>query len=254
MDRRISEGKIMKKFTASILTSVFIISAQSFSANAATVVTDPGNYGYLTGIDSKLQEELGFLQKLQDLDISINSNVSGNKQIGYGVNNNLLLYDDFLSLTLSPYKSDKPATISKNLDVVFPAAKVKQNNDLDKKKYQQSALRASIIFSEMVISSAKQKISQITSLASDIDGTSKLKEGVDVNSRVLLEILVEIRNTNLLLASLTKALASKEYLGNLTAETEEKDKTKDFLKGEGELGASISNSPGRNGKFTKLTR
>ena len=33
----------------------------------------------------------------------------------------------------------------------------------------------------MIINSSKQKVSQITSLASDIDGTTKLKEGIDVN-------------------------------------------------------------------------
>lgn len=244
----------MRKIFCPILLIINIIILQISSAKAASVVTDPGAYSYFSSIDEKMQEQLEFLQSLEDYNISIDNSLTGNKQIGYGINSNLLLYDDYLSLTLSPYKSDKPAIISKNLDIIFPALKVKQSSDLEKRKYQQSSLRASIIFAEMIISGSKQKISQITSLASDIDGTTKLKEGVDVNSRLLLEILTETRNTNLLLANLIKAMASKEYTGSLQIEAEEKDKAKDFLNGDGELGSGISNGSGRNGKFTKITR
>ena len=244
----------MKRISYSILSIIFIIILQISHASAASVVTDPGAYSYFSSIDEKLQEQLEFLQSLENYSISVDNSLTGNKQIGYGINSNLLLYDDYLALTLSPYKSDKPATISKNLDIIFPALRVKQSNDLEKKKYQQGALRSSIIFSEMIINSSKQKVSQITSLASDIDGTTKLKEGIDVNSRLLLEILTETRNTNLLLANLIKAIAAKEYVGSFKVEAEEKDKAKDFLNGEGDLGSGISNGSGRNGKFTKITR
>lgn len=237
-----------------ILLITFIILLQSRIVAASTVVTDPGAYSYLTGIDKKEQEQLEFLKSLETYNISIDNSLTGNKQIGYGINNNFLLYDDYIALTLSPSKSDKPAVISKNLEIVYPAIKVKPSAELERRKYQQASLRASLIFSEMIISSSRQKISQITSLASDIDGTSKLKEAIDVNSRLLLEILLEARNTNFLLANLTKSIAAKEYSGGFVIGSEERDKAEDFFDGEGNLGSGISNPSGRSGKFTKLTR
>lgn len=224
------------------------------AAVAATVVTDPGAYGYLTGIDEKEQEQLEFLQSLENYTISIDNNLSGNKQIGYGINNNLMLYDDYLTLTLPANKSDKPSTISKNLELIYPTVKVAKTKDFEKRKYQQSSLRATLLFSEMIINSSKQKVSQLTSLASDIDGTNKLKEAMDVNSRLLLEILAELRNTNLLLAQVTKSQAARDYSGIVEIDYDEKNKSEDLLKGEGSLGSSISNTSGKGGKFTKITK
>lgn len=238
--------------TGLILAIIFII--VSHTAKASMVVTDPGTYSYLTGIDKKQQEQLQFLQSIQDSTLEIKSNINGNKRIGYGINNTQNFYNDWFSLPGSSQQNQTPINIIKNLDLTFLPVKIKVDNDFSRKNYQQNAAKLSMILSEMVISSAKQRSSEITALASEIDAATKLKESIDVNNRILLEILLETRNTNLLLATAIKANLSKDFVGSLMPDNQEPDKVKDFMEGTSDLGASMKRSGSKGGKFSSMTR
>jgi len=248
----------MKDFVIGALITfilVIILSVFSYAAKASMVVTDPGTYSYLTGIDKKQQEQLQFLQSIQDSTLEIKSNINGNKRIGYGINNTQNFYNDWFSLPGSSQPNQTPINIIKNLDLTFLPVKIKVDNDFHRKNYQQNAAKLSMILSEMVISSAKQRSSEITALANEIDGATKLKESIDVNNRILLEILLETRNTNLLLATTIKANLAKDFVGSLTPDNSDsgKDKVKDFYEGKDDLSHSIKRSSG-SGRFSTLTR
>lgn len=257
----------------SVIIFCMIISFISSAAAQTMVVTDPGAYSYFTGLDKKIQEQLGFAQKIQDAELEIKRSLTGNKRIGYGINNSTILYEEFFQLRdrmsldfkQNNQSSDKPTAIAKNLDIIFPPLKVKIPNDknknkaeaeINKKTYHQNTLKASIIFAEMILSSSKIRVLQITSLANDIDGTTQIKEAIDVNNRLILELLLESRNTNLLLANLIKSQAAKDYEGSSVADYSEDDNgdVEDLMRGQGNLGSAITKPLNRGGKFTGLAK
>lgn len=258
----------MRKFHIILIAFTYVLNIKTAEAQTM-VVTDPGAYTYFTGIDKKLQEELGFLQKIQDADLQIQSSVSGNKKMGYGVNSNTTAYDDFfqlrnaMSIDPNAQASEKPTTIAKNLDLIFVPLKVKipnnpsskTDNTMAKKSYQQNSIKAAAIFSEMILSGSKSRVSQIKALANDIDGTSTLKEALDVENRLIIELLIEARNTNILLANMTKIMAAKDYEGSIIADYTQEDENNvdDLIKGRSGLGVSMMR-PSKGGKFTTIAK
>jgi len=253
---------------------ILILLACAFNINSVLaqtmVVTDPGAYQYFNGLDKKAQEQLEFLQRIQDGDLAIKSTLSGNKRIGYGINSNMISYDEFFQIRNVMFAgqanqtTDKPTAISKSLDLIFPPIKVKipnvtsgkQDNSFVKKAWQQNNIKTSIIFAEMMLSSSKTRISQIASLANDIDSTTTVKEAMDVNSRLILELIVETRNVNLLLANLIKIQSSKDFEGLVTPDYSQDGggDVEDLIRGRSALGASMSKSPLKSGKFTNNSK
>jgi hypothetical protein len=256
----------MKKLALIFITSNFL-SIQCLAQT--TVVTDPGAYSYFNGLDKKSQEQIEFLQKIQDTELALKSSLEGNKRIGYGVNNSLSFYDDFFILKESDQKQniqlgDKPSAISKNLNLLFPIEKFKIPNDSNKSKneivfkkkaFQQQSIKSALIFAEMISNNTKYQLSQVSALAGDIDGTNTLKEALDVNNRLVLELLLEIRNTNLILANLVRLNAAEKFEGlTLPDYTEEEEDGKALMEGKGNLGGAITRGSGRGGKFSSMTR
>lgn len=247
-----------------ILIIIFLFSP-FFAKAQTTVVTDPGAYAYLGGIDKKLLESLEFLQEIQNLETSIKNSLSGNKKIGSGVNSSLINYDEFFlfSNNLPTKKSlgskDRAQLITRDLDVLFPAVKFQiseeknkaQEIELRKKKWQMDNIKLSLIFSEMILNTSRNRISQITALGNDVDSTTSIKEAMDVNNRLILELLMETRNLNLLLAHQLRLQSGKDFQGDIVADY--KPSLSQELRGSGSLGEVISKTT-KSSKFTDLAR
>lgn len=236
-----------------LILSILMIFLTNTSLFAAMVVTDPGTYTYLSGMDKKLQEQLSFSQKLQEVDLEIRNKLSGNKKVGYGINSNYNFFNDYFLLPSTTQKSEKISIILKSLESIYQPVTLKINDDLDKRKYQQNAIKSSLVLSEMIINSSKQRGIEISSLSAEVDNNNSIKEAIDVNNRILLELLLETRNSNLLLANLTRAMAAKEYVGEIITDPEKEEEVKDFYNGKSDLGNSIKKVPTR-GKFSTLSR
>ena len=250
-----------------ILILVFVVFSSSALAQV-TVVTDPGAYAYFNGLDRKLQEQLEFSQKIYDSNLSINSVLTGNKKSAYGINNNLISYEEYFQIKTSALAeakisqpAEKPEQISRQLDVTFPYFKVsisssdsKESADIIKKTYRAVSAKTTLVFAEMILNTSKTRINQIRSLANDIDATSTTKEAVDLNNRLLLEIITEVRNNNILLANYIKSQTANTYEGPITtsysANPDNSREVDDLFSGRSSLGSSLMR-PSEGGKFSK---
>jgi len=250
-----------------LLTSLFVIISSRIFAQTI-VVTDPGAYTYFNGLDKKLQEQLEFSQAIQDANLSINSALSGNKKSAYGINSGMISYDDYFQIRSSALieaklnqPAEKPDQISRQLDITFPYLRVSVSSDQKdsveaaKKSFRAASKKSSLVFADMILNTSKTRVSQIRTLANDIDSTSTTKEAMDLNNRLLLEIITEIRNTNILLANYIKSEVSESYDGSVTTTYSgnsniSKD-VSDLLKGTSELGSSMMR-PSKGGKFSNM--
>lgn len=240
----------MKKLGLLVVIIVCFISEQS---RATMVVTDPGAYNYLNSLDKKSQDQLGFLQKLQEINLDIKNNTSGNKKVGYGINNRYSLFTDFFLLQDNQRKSDRLPVVTRFLESTYPVVTLKNSDDIEKKKYQQGNIKSLLILSEMMVNNAKQRGVEISSLSTDVDSSSNIKEALDVNNRLLLELLLELRNTNLLLATTARATASRDFGGDILIDGEKEAEVKDLFNGQGDV-SNIIRKTTKGGKFTTQTR
>ncbi len=249
-----------------LILSFFVISSSALAQTV--VVTDPGAYTYLNGLDKKLQEQLEFSQKVYDSNLAINSSLSGNKKSAYGINNNLISYEEYFQIKASALAeakisqaAEKPDQISRQIDVTFPYFKVsisssdsKESADITKKTYRAVSAKTTLVFAEMILNTSKNRVNQIRSLANDIDSTSTTKEAIDLNNRLLLEIITEVRNNNILLANYIKSQTSNSYEGPITtsylANPDNSREVDDLFSGRSSLGSSLMR-PSEGGKFSK---
>jgi len=89
-------------------------------------------------------------------------------------------------------------------------------------KFHGDSAQAAIELSQAVIAKAPEKIEMIQNTARQADSNQTLKEAVDVNNHLLVQMLVAQNETNQLLAQLTRSMASKNYRG--TYDTAQKRK------------------------------
>lgn len=249
---------------------LFLLLLPQLAEAQTIVVTDPGAYTYLNGLDKKLQEQVQFLQKVQDVSLSTNSALTGNKKSAYGINTNMISYDEYfqiksaaLSEARIPQPAEKPEQISRQIDVTFPYLKVtaptasdsKEAADIIKNTFRALAAKHALVFADMILNTSKTRIYQIRSLANDIDSTATTKEAIDLNNRLLLEIITEIRNTNLLLANYIKSQTANSYEGQISAVYSPNSNTAknvdDLFAGRSALGSSMMR-PSKGGKFSSV--
>jgi hypothetical protein len=247
---------------------IIIFAILPISVNAQTmVVQDPGAYAYLNGLDKKSQEQLEFLQAIQEVDLVIKSALTGNKKMGNGINSSLLAYNDYFILS-NNFGSrrgvglkEAPQAIMKDIDLVFSPKSIKvspnHNNKIEeayfnKERWVSDNIKAGLIISEMILNSSKSRIPQITNFGNDIDTTTTLKEAVDFNNRLVLELILEIRNANLLLANMLRSQNSRSYEGNVVADYSKDDLDK-FMSSDSVLGRNTSRTV-KDSKFTHFAR
>lgn len=240
---------MLKRILPITAMTLCIITQNAFCGGM--LVTDPIQYNYLIAIDKKQQESLVFLQAIQDANLEIKDAIRGNKKMGVGMVTNYAFYHDFFSLPSHTQKSEKAVFISRNIETLYPPIKVSNLSQerVKRDQYQQNTLKSAFILSEMVINSTKQRGGDIISLSNDIDNNVTLKQAMDVNNRLLLEILLEIRNSNLISANMMKITASANFKGDIIYDPKEGEEIKDFLSGKSRLGQAIKRSSVKSGGF-----
>ncbi len=231
------------KLIRSVKLAILIIVLDLIGINqsiANMIVSDPGAYNYFTNFDKNDQKSLELLQNLNlsndvmkinltDIKNSINNkssyflrstDIEDYIAFYYLYNQKTRSYSYF---TLNP-KNDSSREkryfkeITNLLDQTFPEVKVGDNRGLEKQKWIQNNLRHAIIVARTISGSAGKRGGQISNLAEQ--ETYSLKEGVDMSNSILSEILIELRNSNLLLARLTEIIATKDYVGKVVYDPE----------------------------------
>lgn len=227
-----------------LVLSIFIIAFCNQVKAAGLIVSDPGTYNYLSGIDKKAQQQIEFSQKLQESTLITKESLTGNKKIGYGINNSKSLFSDYFVLSDNNF-GEKAVNVSRNLDLAMSDEQVKRD-------YQQKNLKSSLILSELIINTAKSRGAEILSLSSASDSSDRTKEAIDIQNRILLEILLEVRNTNLILANLLKNQSSQNYIGNPEDLKKRESEVSDYFSGKNGLSRKLFNK-NTSGTFSRMS-
>jgi hypothetical protein len=260
----------ISKLIRSIKLAILVIVLDLITLNqsiANMIVSDPGAYNYFTNFDKDDKKSLELLQNLNLSNDAMKMNLtdirnSVNKESSYFLKPTDL--EDYITFyypynqgtrsysyfTLNP-KSDSSRErryfrqLTDLLDQTFPEVKVGDNRGLEKQEWIQNNLRHAIIVARTISGSAGKRGGQISDLAEK--ETHSLKEGVDMSNSILSEILVELRNSNLLLARLTEIIATKDYVGKVVYDPElSEENDRDRLRNARRVTGA--------GKFVNMTR
>ena len=201
-----------------------LIHAQAF----ALVVSDPGAY---TRMAQQIQEaqKIYTEAKRQVAEMQrIYKNLSGNLGRGKGSIRDIrriksILEDvlpAFYDLTLPDgTKLDKRSTedIVKGIDNIFISSGKHPTEagltEEQKRVYRQRALKASLAYSESLLSDTTDSLEKLETLAAQIDETETLKDAQDLTNRYLQELLTGQTKVILLLAQMSRAEAALSYKG-----------------------------------------
>ena len=207
---------------------MFFLTLDSLFA-AAMVVSDPVAQQTLGDIYEKnlqASEKLTaielFTSKMNDNTEQIYTTLAGNREYCSAVTNSSIFYHDYFKLNNENLPNLKNSSnpsrqILNFLGSVYEQVKIpsEDSQKYQKQQYQQACVKSSLILSERVIKNISQRNTEISGLADESDSTINLKEAMDMNNRLLLEILVELRNNNLLLASSLRSKSSVDFKGDL---------------------------------------
>jgi hypothetical protein len=232
-------NKLIRSIKLVILVIVLDLMTTTQSI-ANMIVSDPGAYNYFTTLDRNDKQSLELLQNLNSSSLDIKTNVSDVKnsvknkfsyflkptdiedyiKFYYPYNRSTQSYSYF-TLNLqndSPKENYYFKELADLLDQTFPEVKIGDKHGLEKQEWIQNNLRHTIIVARTIYGSAGKRGGQISDLAEK--ETHSLKEGIDVSNSILSEMLVELRNNNLLLARLTEIIATKDYVGKVVHDPE----------------------------------
>ena len=190
----------MRKLYLSLIVSSFL----SASAHAGVVVSDPGSYARQAQELQQLQEHLKTLNEQLEAAKKTQDAITGNykraknllrdidryaeklKDATRAVTNlkNLDLKDLDLSNILDA--RDYIDEIYKDGDTILQRSQTQGQRNVYKLKSSKAALENS----EVIINSQEERLNKIQTLADEIDSTEELKDSIDVNNRLLAELLL----------------------------------------------------------------
>ncbi|MBT4989367.1 MAG: hypothetical protein HOM96_02365 [Rickettsiales bacterium] len=239
------------------LSSCIILLAMSANAYAAMIVTDPGSYKALGAVSTSIVGELEknanverldrikeftemanhttqLVKTVSNLDAAVDS-LTGNLVRGFGMDvimeqlkNNMLSstmgasvlkHSSIQGLDLKTTKGN-----AQMLDLIFSNNKFgSSSTEPLRKQYRQRSYKSALETAETHVNNAADRIDQVASIVSLIDVTQTQKDAIDVNNRLMAEMLVEVQKTNLLLAQIVRVNSSTFYHGasNTTIEQTE---------------------------------
>ena len=209
----------MRKFLT-ILT-LLLISSKAH----AVLCTDLETHSKLAGIDRQLEKQSSLLTASEELLSDIKQAVEDNLQQTSAILSNNSFNSDLSDIKIRDLTPDpKLQMISQRLKQQYPDQDVPiSENDIkishdkiikaQQSQIKQAELQQSIIYSSHLLNNSQTRKQEIENLILEADQKNNSKQSVDFGNKVLLEILIELRNNNLLLASLVRNQAKQEYKG-----------------------------------------
>lgn len=209
----------MRKYVLTL--SMFLATGTAYSL----VVSDPGSYSRMAQQIQEAKELVknaeAMVQQAQD----IKNNLSGNLKRGRGIEDIIRSYkDDLEGMIPSLYHKlpeDIQNQISKELSNKLDEKIIYQKidaelSDLTKDQrddYRQKVLKRALLMSETTSKDMEASLNKMESLAFEIDQTQSMKDAMDLNNRLMHEMLLNQTKMVNLLAELTKAEATMNYQG-----------------------------------------
>jgi len=191
----------------------------------ALVVSDPGQYARMATELNELKKHFEALKdQLEELE-DLNSSLSGNLKIGSGMGRDLAkllgLSENMTKglhslphMELDDYDLENIEDTQKVLDKVYTKEEsilAATQTEKQRKDYRQRSIRAALEGSESLIALQQERFKKINELADEIDNTETVKEAIDLNNRLLGEILMVQQTALLLQAQYVRAEQSLKY-------------------------------------------
>ncbi len=108
-----------------------------------------------------------------------------------------------------------PQGVEKLIDQIVPkrGTKNRKNYQRVKNAFGQRSAKSSLESAELYIQTYPDKLQEFSDIAMKGNETKSLKDSVDVNNRLIAELLMEQAKTNLLIAKMMKLQALKNFTG-----------------------------------------
>ncbi len=82
-----------------------------------------------------------------------------------------------------------------------------------RRKYHSDSLMSALQLSEIVINNVEENLDRISNSASSADTSNNIKEALDVNNSLLVQVVASLNQTNQLLAHLVRIQSAKDFRG-----------------------------------------
>ncbi|MDD2840229.1 MAG: hypothetical protein PHY80_03845 [Rickettsiales bacterium] len=215
----------MNKFIhSSIMVLLLSITNNAYAIVGGTAVSDFEAHKKLNTIDQHLIEQKELIDSNSKIFTEIKDSVIGNSINTYSVisnNNSSGLISDIKVPDI--LEGNKITIINKNLDKLYPLQNLSVSEDMANKarqqQQQQAELKQIIIYTTNIINNSETRDSEIEILARENDQTKRLKEALDLQNKIALENLVELKKNNILLALKLRSEAKESYSGLINVST-----------------------------------
>jgi len=120
--------------------------------------------------------------------------------------------------------------ISQLLNNIYPSVENPNANIYEPliTKYKADSYKSALELSEFFLNNAPKEVEDMSKIASDMENTQNVKEAMDVNNRLLSEVLFTLQKQNQLLAQLVRTESASKYEGNIeTATTKTETRTQE---------------------------
>jgi hypothetical protein len=213
----------MKKIL--LLTTILGCTLLGSEQAKSLVVSDPGSYARMAQSLQTLKEQITVMKEQFTELQNINSAVTGNLKRGKGIFRDLGKLRDLSSkmtksvhslphMDLDDYDLQNIEDLQDALDQIYvneTDVLKRGQTEQQRKQYQQRSIRSALEGAEVLISLQDERLNKIEELASEIDNTETLKDAMDLNNRLLGELLLVQQQALLINAQYIRAEQAVNY-------------------------------------------
>lgn len=208
-----------KRFICISFIALFlVVNYNAYAIVGGTAVSDFEAHNKLNTINKSLTEQKDILNSSGKILTEIRDSMLGNSNNTYSVISNNSSSGSITDIKVpNILEGKKFIIIDKNLEKIYPmqSIEVPENvmNKAKQQQQQQSELKQIIIYATNIINNSETRDSEIEILARENDQTKTLKEALDLQNKIALETLVELKKNNTLLALELRSKAKETYVG-----------------------------------------
>ena len=168
----------------------------------------------LTNIEQQLKAMTENLKRANGFDLLTKNLIS---QLNKEKQSFASLKDSKTGRDLDPKNTDDLNIIVDQIVPPYGDEKIRDIRNYGKyaESYRQRGRKSALQSSERYIHTAEDRIQQVTDVALKVNETQSIKDSMDMNNRLLSELLLEIVKQNVMMARLLKVEASDGYDGEI---------------------------------------
>jgi hypothetical protein len=222
----------VKKTLCSISLGLALVMTTAYTPSHALVVSDPGTYTRMALQLEEASKQVELATSSVNELKSMNLSMTGNLQRGSGIERIIREVKNSVSgMTKSIFNISDGKGLSVNiedldmndvedvqvwLDEVFVEEDNITDTSLTKKRrddFRQLSLKGAIEAAETTLAGQEASLEKFEELAGKIDETETLKDSMDLQSRLLNELIIIQQRSLMLLAQLVRAESAMQYTG-----------------------------------------